>query len=425
MSSPNILIRTQFYTPTPNTKNFNLWQQKRAFYTCNDTNYNVIDYLSRESAVAKNLSETEKKIINELQQQVVSEKDILNYISERPGSGGLFSKDGLLQKEQIEEIKNQMRKTDSIIWEGVISFESQYGKDNCNSYDQAISLMQKAMPSLLKHSHLDYDNIEWFAGLHTNTDNYHIQFIMFEKEPQHYKKNGELSFSTKGQLAEHNFDNAKFCIEKELTFEKDTSFEKRKEIGSSISKALWTQRKEEIIRPDLEEIISLIPATGKLGYNSENMKSLRPKIDSLTTKLIQTYPDIKEQYNGYKNYLTERKEKLSLIYTNNHIALNGKLDNYVESRIDDLYTRLGNITIATAQKMKNYSAKYKKTKTLNKNSKVYRNNKKLMSVSKEASSFLAISSYHDESLKAVMELRKKIEESEELEIQQAKLTIHN
>ena len=251
MGSPNILIRTQFYTPTPNTKNFNLWQQKRAFYTCNDTNYNVIDYLSRESAVAKNLSETEKKIINELQQQVVSEKDILNYISERPGSGGLFSKDGLLQKEQIEEIKNQMRKTDSIIWEGVISFESQYGKDNCNSYDQAISLMQKAMPSLLKHSHLDYDNIEWFAGLHTNTDNYHIQFIMFEKEPQHYKKNGELSFSTKGQLAEHNFDNAKFCIEKELTFEKDTSFEKRKEIGSSISKALWTQRKEEIIRPDL------------------------------------------------------------------------------------------------------------------------------------------------------------------------------
>ena len=70
------------------------------------------------------------------------------------------------------------------------------------------------------------------------------------------------------------------------------------------------------------------------------MKSLRPKIDSLTTKLIQTYPDIKEQYNGYKNYLTERKEKLSLIYTNNHIALNGKLDNYVESRIDDLYTKV-------------------------------------------------------------------------------------
>lgn len=420
--TPNILIRTRFYPPKPNTKNVSLWATKRAFYTCNNSTYNVLDYLSRESATNKNLNENEKEIVAELEREVMPEKDILNYISQRPGSGGLFSKDGMLSKEQIQIEKEKMKKTDSIIWEGVISFENQYGKQNCNTQEQALTLMEKVMPSLLKHSHLDYENVQWLAGFHTNTDNYHIQFIMYEKEPQHYKKNGELSFSTKGQLAKHNFDNAKFCIEKELTFEKDVSFKKRSELRSSFSKALWTQKKEHLIGNDLQELSNLIPTTGRLGYDSKNMKEIKPLVNRITTKLIQNCPDIKLQYNDYKNYVIDRKTKLDEIYKNNNIKPNDKLKNYVNDRIDDLYNRLGNITIKTVQKMKAQAEKYKGTKTLNRNTKVYRNNKKLISLSKETSNFLSISAYHDECLKAVYDLKKKLEESEELEIQQAKLS---
>ena len=245
---------------------------------------------------------------------------------------------------------------------------------------------------------------------------------MYEKEPQHYKKSGELSFSTKGQLAKHNFDNAKFCIEKELTFEKDVSFKKRSELRSSFSKALWTQKKEHLIGNDLQELSNLIPTTGRLGYDSKNMKEIKPLVNRITTKLIQNCPDIKLQYNDYKNYVIDRKTKLDEIYKNNNIKPNDKLKNYVNDRIDDLYNRLGNITIKTVQKMKAQAEKYKGTKTLNRNTKVYRNNKKLISLSKEASNFLSISAYHDECLKAVYDLKKKLEESEELEIQQAKLS---
>ncbi len=421
--SPNILIRTRFYPPKPNTKNVSLWASKRAFYTCNSS-YNVIDYLSRESATARNLSEEEKKLVRELEAQVMPDKDIIGYISERPGANGLFSKDGILSPEEISTIKERMKKTDSIIWEGVISFESMYGKENCNSCEQAISLMQKAMPSFLKHSHLDYDNMEWYAGFHTNTDNYHIQFIMFEREPQHLKKSGDLSFSTKGQIAEHNFANAKFCIEKELTFEKDISFEKRSELRSSFSKALWTQRKEIIFEQDLTDLASQLPKTGRLGYDSENMKHLKPLINKITTKLIQNCPEIKDQYDDYKKYVVERKSKLEGIYSRNKIKQSDKLKNYVDDRIEDLYNRLGNITIKTAQSMNQKAGQYKSTKTINPNTKVYRNNKKLISLSKDTSKFLSISGYREESLKAVIELKKKLQESEELEIQQAKISIN-
>lgn len=422
--TPNILMRTRFYPPKPNTTNVSLWAQKRAFYSCNNTDYNVIDYLSRESATQKNLTQEQKEQIIEMQKGMIPEKDILNYISNRPGANGLFSKAGMISKDELKIIKERLKNSESIIWEGVISFESQYGKENCNSCEQALALMQKTMPAFLKHSHLDNENIEWLAGFHTNTDNYHIQFIMFEKEPQHIKKSGDLSFSSKGQIATHNFANAKLCIEKELSFEKDTSFEKRQELRSSFSKAIWTQRKESLLENDLTMLANNIPTTGRISYNSENMKQLKPMIDKITTKMISNFPEIKKQYNDYKKYVVERKKKLESIYFNNNIKTPDKLKNYVSDRIDDVFARLGNITIQTAQALKRNSLKFEKTKTQNPNTKVYRNNKKLVSFSKATSTLLALSSHREESEKAFRELRKKLEENEELEIQLAKLSLH-
>ena len=367
------------------------------------------------------MSEEEKEIIRELENQVIPENDIIDYISERPGAGGLFSKKGLMSEQEIKDAKEKMKTTGSIVWEGFISFETKYGKENCNSYDQAIALMKKAMPSMLKHSHLDYDNMEWFAGFHTNTDNYHIQFVIFEKEPQHITKSGDLSFSNKGQIAKHNFDNAKFCIEKELTFEKDISFQKRSEIKSSFSKAIWTQRKETLFENDILELASKLPTTGRLGYDSENMQELKPLINKITTNLIQNCPEIKEQYNDYKNYVVERKNKLESIYSKNNIKKSDKLNNYVNDRIDDLYNRLGNITIRTAQNIKSKSEQY--SKTTNPNTKVYRNNKKKISLAKVSSSLLLMSGFREGSLKAVKDLKRRLEESEEMEIQQAKIGV--
>ena len=422
IESPNIIVRTKFYPSKPNIKNIAQWATRRAFYTCNSA-YNILDYLSRESATSKSLSEEEKEIIRELENQVVPENSIIDYISERPGAGGLFSKDGLMSEEEIKQAKDKMKTTGSIVWEGFISFETKYGKENCNSYDQAMTLMNKAMPSMLKHSHLDYDNMEWFAGFHTNTDNYHIQFVMFEKEPQHITKSGDLSFSNKGQIAKHNFDNAKFCIEKELTFEKDISFQKRNEIKSSFSKALWTQRKESLFEDDILELASKLPSSGRLAYDSENMQELKPLVNKITTNLIQNCPEIKEQYNDYKNYVVERKNKLEAIYSKNNIKKSDKLNNYVNDRIDDLYNRLGNITIKTAQNINKKSEQYTKTKTTNPTTKVYRNNKKKISLAKASSSLLSMSEFREESLKAVKELKRKLEESEEIEMQQAKIGV--
>lgn len=39
--------------------------------------------------------------------------------------------------------------------------------------------MQSELPKFFKSAGLNPDNIEWFAGLHENTDNRHIHLISF------------------------------------------------------------------------------------------------------------------------------------------------------------------------------------------------------------------------------------------------------
>ena len=153
------------------------------------------------------------------------------------------------------------------------------------------------------------------------------------------------------------------------------------------------------------------------------MQELKPLVNKITTKLIQNCPEIKEQYNDYKNYVVERKNKLEAIYSKNNIKKSDKLNNYVNDRIDDLYNRLGNITIKTAQNINKKSEQYTKTKTTNPTTKVYRNNKKKISLAKASSSLLSMSGFREESLKAVKELKRKLEESEEIEMQQAKIGV--
>lgn len=69
------------------------------------------------------------------------------------------------------------------------------------SFLQAYALMITELPKFLKSQNFNLDNIVWFAGLHENTDNRHIHFCFYEKEPLRYnkkrKQNEVLSWQVK------------------------------------------------------------------------------------------------------------------------------------------------------------------------------------------------------------------------------------
>lgn len=97
--------------------------------------------------------------------------DYLDYTGNEEKSSGVFNADGILSKADKKALREKLRKTDSIIWDIVISFEKEFGEQNVYNAEQAQALLKRVLPRFFRESGLKPENITWYAGLHTNTDN--------------------------------------------------------------------------------------------------------------------------------------------------------------------------------------------------------------------------------------------------------------
>ena len=121
--------------------------------------------------------------------------DYLDYTDDGEKSSGAFNAEGLLTKFQKKELREKLRTTQSCIWDMVVSFEESYGKSNLTDAAAARAVLLKTLPKLFRTTGLNPDNMTWFAGLHTNTDNRHIHVCFFENEPQRFhRKTGTLRY---------------------------------------------------------------------------------------------------------------------------------------------------------------------------------------------------------------------------------------
>lgn len=119
--------------------------------------------------------------------------DYVAYSGNNEKSKGIFNENGLLNAEQIKELRTNLRTTKSTIWHGVISFTEYFGNVNCDTYEKAYELMKSQLPKFFKNANLDPENIVWFAGLHENTDNKHIHLYFLKKSPLGISKVADLS----------------------------------------------------------------------------------------------------------------------------------------------------------------------------------------------------------------------------------------
>lgn len=107
--------------------------------------------------------------------------DYLDYTGNEEKSSGIFNANGVLFKEDKKILRESLRKTESIIWDIVISFEEQYGNKNMYNAEQAQELLRKILPKFFREIGFKPENITWYAGLHTNTDNQHIHLSFFRE----------------------------------------------------------------------------------------------------------------------------------------------------------------------------------------------------------------------------------------------------
>ena len=146
--------------------------------------------------------------------------DYFDYASNRPGSTGAFGREGDITPERAAEIKKTLKTTRSIIWTGILSFEEEYGKRFCDDKATAYAMMLEAFPSLFARSHLKYENIDWYATLHRNTDNRHLHITFWEREPTFLRKGDtEYHYANVCKIKQEACVDFKFSVAKHFEIE--------------------------------------------------------------------------------------------------------------------------------------------------------------------------------------------------------------
>lgn len=362
----------------------------RAFYTCK-SEWNIVDYVSqKEKKKEKNEQkervekpnvklekpkersekseirlanllekpnfkrESEPKSLKNTEQKNPQTLDILKYANNykkttkgifglKEGKGGYLV--GYLDNIELNEVAQKMQASESIIWHGVVSFEEKFG--NSLSEDNIKYMMTRAMPQFLEDSHLDKNNIAWYASVHHNTDNKHCHFFFYEKEPKKIDSKGNLVYSRKGKIDMKAIDNTLVRM--------NDHFDKPKDMYTIRDQLLQKVRANsgalpESVLSELKELADSLPDGGRLSYNSVHMTRYRPKVDELVQKILTLDKDIFEKHLQWNKWKEKRLNSIE-----NMLGKRQETD-LIDKLQTDLNERLGNCVLQAAKKLKDRTA---------------------------------------------------------------------
>ena len=275
----NIILKCRYYKHNSQYKENDRNLKHREFVSCQNS-YSYLNYV--QTGATEN-----------------APKDYEQYIGNREKSCGVFNEKGLLSEEQRKELRHQLQNTESVIWDIVISFRTEFGDSYCRDYEQAYNFLVKELPKFFKKCGLNSSNIVWYAGLHENTENKHIHLSFFEKEPKYFANGGKLKYHS-GKLPKDVLIDSKFIFEKALTNPTAQLLKDRKDLYDRINVSLDKRTVSKKAKRLLLELYRELPKDGRIGYASENMDNVRKKVDDVTDYFLMRNKQIQESYITFK-----------------------------------------------------------------------------------------------------------------------------
>lgn len=323
-SVPNVVYKQEFFLPHYNDEKM---QDKRNYYSSNKYS----DYLKY---IATGIQDLQKL-------------DFVEYSNNNSKSSGIFNQNGKMTSKEIADVRKSLRDTQSVIWSGIITFEEQFGLKWCNNFEQAYNLVKSELPKYFKRAGLNPNNIEWFAGLHENTDNRHIHIIFFEKEPLRIK--GKKKIFSIGKVSTKAMDFFKANLELAATDFRAREIRVRTNLTKSFNEEINDVSGLKI-KSMLLGLANQFPESGHLYYNSEKMQNLKSQVDNITTYIIKHNPNI-QLYKDDFDELVKEKDELANSYCKRN-GYNKPTESVGDKMMNDIYRRLGNIVIESARELK-------------------------------------------------------------------------
>lgn len=328
--------------------------------------------------------------------------DYLDYADNKEKSSGIFSSNGLLNASEKKILREKLRNTKSCIWDMVISFEEEYGKRNVYDCQQAQELLNAVLPKFFKDTKLKQENVIWFAGLHTNTDNRHIHISFFEDKPMFYNHKIKEYRYRKGRVNLEYLNNLKMNIEKHYLLPIEGIKRVRKKILDE-TKLIFNDKHLKYL---FKELYSKIPSEGHIYYGSDNVKTCKLYIDSIIRFVLDS-KNVALSYHSLNVEILTRDSQIKDICHKHKINSDKYL--YGDKFNEDLHRRMGNLIIHELLTLKQQELNDLKVMRHNKAKQSYSRNHLLFVIEQSAKISEQID---EEALQIFAEYRKKLEINE-------------
>ncbi|RKD26504.1 hypothetical protein BEP19_16845 [Ammoniphilus oxalaticus] len=312
-NSPAVIIKSQF----------KMGKQQ----TANGSFRNYVNYMDRAD------THSEK---NEFQ-------SYQDYMSNEEKSTGLFTneKDVLTdqEKERFKDTFKDMQEKGSVLWQDVISFDNDWLKERGVLQDKGIdekklkNVTRSAVNEMLKHEKL-LDTTIWTAAIHYNTDNIHIHVATVQTK--NFRERGKrkpssiekMKSATVNQLLDRSKENERL----NQFIRNDLIQSKREDPILSLKNRIVDR---ELVS-QFKKIHSMLPEDKRLWrYNMNGIQHVRPELDKLTDMYIDRH--FKTEFEDFKKQLDQEVAVYKKSY-----GENSKAERYRETKMKDLYTRMGN-----------------------------------------------------------------------------------
>ncbi|MEH7035623.1 MobP2 family relaxase [Priestia megaterium] len=332
--TPGVVLKTKFIT-----------SDKKAFQ-------DYVDYVDREEA--KKEQGANEKLFTLYQ----------DYMDNPDKTSSLFTQQSNRlnkeEKKQLKKLFETAQKNNSIMWQDVITFHNPWLQENglyeadTHTVDEKklMDITRQSMKEMLKRERLN-ESAVWSAAIHYNTWNIHIHIATVEPQPTRER----------GKRKPKTLDAMKSTVVNQIL----NRGEQHQKINDLIRKDMVGKKKQDSslrgknrdIQPLFLQIYNHLPEDKRQWqYSYRTLKPMKPFIDVLSHKYIEKYHN--HEYQQLLKKLDKEVEELKKAYGE------GKGDekrykNYKQTKIDDLYKRMGN---AFLKEMKEYDKQQQQIKRM-------------------------------------------------------------
>ncbi|WP_276934250.1 relaxase MobL [Dielma fastidiosa] len=257
-----------------------------------------------------------------------------------------FSSIGWLNEDNVRKFKSEVAKAftkqGDLFWMDIVSIKDymtseKYGLLHVDDY---AAIVNKVLPTYFKYVGLDPDNMIWWMNYHNDTDNPHMHITFLEKEKTR----------TRGKFTQKEIGKYKALFAKEFGLREEL----KKEVGMD-SKEYFKMKdrdKSEIIKMiqnqsfdpskvNMASFYKKLPRTGRLQYNSFNMKPYKEELDAIIDKILET----KEVKPLFEKWL----ESVTILEKTMNQSVHDNVATIRDTEIKKLYSNIGNMLLKNAK----------------------------------------------------------------------------